>query len=545
MGRECRRDPAVRLLTVLALSTLILSLGPYAPGFKPLIGLPGFSFFRAPARWSLATSLALAILAGKGFDRWREWPRPGRAIRWLVVVAVAWILAVLGLFELAVWSTSRPGSPRVAGWFDRTFKAMPWYGDPSFDPPDPSFRQVMAQARQPAGDPHVPPELASVVLQKSVNPKSLVDQRGMIYLRELWETALWLVLIAIAAGSDRPDDRRSRAAPAVLLLLTFLDLWVLGRHRLIDVDAIRPLKEQSPVLARLAQERRGTRIACNFGNLPILVGKAPISAYRTLDLPAPKNLTQLAASPMIKAESEPAIRAALRATGTRLRVFHPVENRVARVVRRSDPPGEPIDDPALARWIYGADWVSEQGDWVNRFFVWRCDEPAARAWFLPLTGEDDESMLEEWSGEAQDLLPMFDRAWPLAAESTRPEDWSIPVQADGPGWVIVSQLDDPQWSAHWSSLDSPFEDDWEIRPAFRKSGETAGGWQVITVPGRGRWSLRLKYEPRDLVDGTATSIVAWIAWAFVALAAGLRRSGFPARRGSEVGRAFQPDADRK
>ncbi len=47
MLRESRRDAAVRLLTVLALATLFLSLGPYVPGFRLLIELPGFTFFRA------------------------------------------------------------------------------------------------------------------------------------------------------------------------------------------------------------------------------------------------------------------------------------------------------------------------------------------------------------------------------------------------------------------------------------------------------------------------------------------------------------------
>src|SRR5262249_28981392 len=152
--------------------------------------------------------------------------------------------------------------------------------------------------------------------------------------------------------------------PALLLLLTFLDLWTLGRHRLLDVAPIRPLDKQSAVLARLAEERYGSRIACNLGNLPILVGKAPISAYRTMSLPALDALTTLAHEPMIL-QHEPNVRAALWATGTRLRVFHPVENRLARLRTRTDLPGEPIDDPALARWLYGASWASEQGDWVN------------------------------------------------------------------------------------------------------------------------------------------------------------------------------------
>ena len=59
---------ANRKMSSAALATLVLSLGPNVPGFENLIRLPGFSFFRAPARWGLATALALALLAGKGVD---------------------------------------------------------------------------------------------------------------------------------------------------------------------------------------------------------------------------------------------------------------------------------------------------------------------------------------------------------------------------------------------------------------------------------------------------------------------------------------------
>ncbi len=47
--REFGRDRSVRVLAVVAGVTLLLSLGPYIPGFRFLIQLPGFSFFRAPA----------------------------------------------------------------------------------------------------------------------------------------------------------------------------------------------------------------------------------------------------------------------------------------------------------------------------------------------------------------------------------------------------------------------------------------------------------------------------------------------------------------
>ena len=46
--RHWRRDAAVRLLAILFIATLVLSFGPFAPGFLQLIKLPGFSFFRCP-----------------------------------------------------------------------------------------------------------------------------------------------------------------------------------------------------------------------------------------------------------------------------------------------------------------------------------------------------------------------------------------------------------------------------------------------------------------------------------------------------------------
>ncbi len=116
--REWRRESSVRLLTVLAVVTLILSLGPYAPGFRYLIELRGFSFFRAPSRWSVATGLALALLAGKGFDRWVVWPQAGRAARRFAVVALLWVAAIVGVLELALDCTAaaqaRPRSPEVS-----------------------------------------------------------------------------------------------------------------------------------------------------------------------------------------------------------------------------------------------------------------------------------------------------------------------------------------------------------------------------------------------------------------------------------------------
>jgi hypothetical protein len=526
--REFRRDPAVRLLTILALISLILSLGPYIPGFRALITLPGFSFFRAPARWSLVTALALALLAGKGFDRWPVWPRPGRALRWFVGLAVLWIVVVIGLIELAVLSTERPmigekpatGAkarwPVVVGWFDRAFRSMPWSGDPSFPMQDRSFEEVMAGARQPI-DGHVPSYLPlAVVLQKPVSDKIFTNQRWWIYGKELWETVILLALLTAVGGISRVG--RTRSIRVMLMLITYLDLWALGRHRLIDVAPLDKLTNRSPLLARLAQEPRGTRLADPLRNMPMCIGLAPIHSYRTLDLPAVKGLTEMTLGPMSGPEFEGKVKSALRATGAGLRVFSPVENRINHFLGRTEHVAETINDPALARWLYGASWADDQGDWIEQFSIWRSPDDPVRAWYLPLTGGDDEKILDEWKGNPEQILSLFARAEPLRDESSRPVERTIEVWADAAGWVIVSQLHDRQWTAHWIGMEGQGEFDAPIRPTFRRWDDVhrrdeSGAWQRVD---------HLEYEPRDAAEGAAISTIAWCAWWTVAFSLALR-----------------------
>ncbi len=64
--RRWRSDASVRILAILVAVTLCLSLGPFVPGFRQLIRLPGFSFFRAPSRWSLADGTRTRIAGGQG-----------------------------------------------------------------------------------------------------------------------------------------------------------------------------------------------------------------------------------------------------------------------------------------------------------------------------------------------------------------------------------------------------------------------------------------------------------------------------------------------
>ncbi len=516
MIREFRRERAVRFLAIMALLGLVLSLGPYAPGFHYLIKIWGFSFFRAPARWGLMTALALAILAGKGFDRWQAWPRIGRSLVWFVMIATVWVLLVVGVMELALSCTPEPGWPGITRGFQQVFRALPWSGDPS-------FTAVVAAARQPQPDPRLPPGLSqAVVLQKQPAGRVFATERGWIYGKELGETALLLLILGWLGWNGGKGGLSARAARPALIVITVLDLCALGQHRLLDVGPLRPLVEQSPVLARLAREPRGSRIADRrLRNLPMLIGLAPISAYRTLDLPAVASLTTLAQQPLNGPVFEPLVRRALRATGTSIRVFVPVENRTEHVLLRTDEAREQIADSALAGWLFEQQWAAEQANWVTAFRVLDCGAATARAWFVSSDRLRDSAVLEAWSGDPREILPIFDTAEALEAESPRPEEMTVRVDAAETGWVIVSQLFDPQWKAHWLDLAGRDYGEAEILPTFHKKDEP-GGWQRVEIPRPGRLVLRLTYDARDVSVGLAISVLTWVCWMTLAVYLGFR-----------------------
>lgn len=487
--RGFRRDPSIRLLAWLAAWSLLLSLGPYLPGFASWCQLPGFSFFRASARWSLGTALALAILAGKGFDALADWPRPGRALLRFAALAVATPLLVIGAFELALFATDKPGLPAVADAFDRAARALPWSGDPP-------FREVMAAARRPQADVRVLAGLA----REGIDPipaggLRLDRERLGIYGRELRGTALLVAaLLALA-----PFARRIGATRAALLALTALDLWALGRHRAVDLAPIRPLTSQSPLLARLAREPGGSRVVGDLSNLPMVAGAAPVVAYRTLDLPALPMLARAALGPT----GAPIPSAALHATGANLRLLNPYE--AATVLDATAGTMEPIDDPALASWTFGAPFARTR---IARstYHLWRPAAPTSRAWLLPASDDPANTPLAR-------LPALLQAARPLTWKAPDPEHLEVTLHAEGPAVVVVSMLFDPEWQGRWERRGEGREA--ELRRAFgvlRGGTVVDHGWIAATVPGPGDWTLRLSYRGQDVKVGLMVSASAWLFW---------------------------------
>jgi hypothetical protein len=482
IAHSFRRDRAVRVLTLLAAGTLVLSLGPYVPGFDVLARVPGFSFFRAPARWSLATGLALCVLAGKGFDRFELWPRPGRLMVRFVLAALVYIAAVVGGFELALAATRNTGWPAVINIYDRVLRALPW-------PENPSLRDVAERTRMPQNSLQALEALAREGLP-TAGARRFEQERLLIYIHELGPTAVWLLGVALlGAFAKRPLHFR-----AGVVCLTLLDLLSLGRHRPIDVAPLAPLEAQSPLLARLAREPYGARSIDPMFNLSMAAHAAPLFAYRTLDLPAMRWLTALAQGPILGQRQDATVRAALRAAGARVRVFSPY-----------DPPSgldkekrETFADPELAAWLFGRAWSqSRAGSAFTKFTLWWPDQNPTRAWLL-----DDRALSNQSAqgGEPWSVMRVVQNAQPLADESPRPERRTIRVNAAKKGIVLVSQLFYPEWTAVWRGPDGSTPA--TIDRAF-------DGWQAVAVPGPGSWTLELEYAGRDVWQGLTVSAWAW------------------------------------
>jgi hypothetical protein len=99
-----RRCPEVWPPLLLVAAGLLLALGRFNPLAIALALLPGFSLFRAPARWLALYALGAALLAGRGWQQWRLAEAPlGPALRW----------GAAGIALLVVWSLVAPLLARV------------------------------------------------------------------------------------------------------------------------------------------------------------------------------------------------------------------------------------------------------------------------------------------------------------------------------------------------------------------------------------------------------------------------------------------------
>lgn len=514
--RGFRRDPAARALALLVFVTILLSFGPYVPGFRLLIRVPGFSFFRASARWSLATGLALSLLAGKGFDVWQGWRRTRISLAGFAALALVAPLVVLLALELALASSQ----PQAGGGFAATvsralnsFSVARVFADDGRDDPDgpraassSPLATLRKLARTPQDDLRVQAALARQGRPwRSPVERTFEPQRFSIYRQELGMSSVLLLGLLVLA----PFAGRTRFFAVALVGLTGIDLWIAGRHRLTDLGPIQPLTKQSPVLARLATEPPGSRTAESLRNMPMVADAAPILAYRTLDLPCLAELSRMAAGPLGHPGQDAVVADALRYCGVATRVLDPFET----LQTQSTPPQVPrwevheaLDDATLAGWLYSAAWVEQQGPRATRFSLLRSQDTPALAWLVPLTPGRAAEILDSDASQIEHVRSALRDAAPLPVERVSPTQVKATLDVSGPALIVVSQLADPQWRARWVGPGG--ERDVSIQPVFGTGDDV--GWQAVETPGpTGRWTLRLDYEARDVRLGLIVSAIAW------------------------------------
>jgi hypothetical protein len=112
------RDSHVAFFAILAGGSLLLTLGYYTPLYDLLVHVPGFNFFRVPARWLFIVTFSLAVLAGYGFDaliagREREdghFTTFWKTLCWVNVGFSLLLLALLGFGQQTVQQVNELGS---------------------------------------------------------------------------------------------------------------------------------------------------------------------------------------------------------------------------------------------------------------------------------------------------------------------------------------------------------------------------------------------------------------------------------------------------
>jgi hypothetical protein len=102
---------------VIGVLGLLLALGEFNPVYWQLAHLPGFSFFRVPARWLALFALGSALLAGIGLQYLLESPRGLRRIQWAALVLILGGLAAGStLAQQSPQDVIGPAVPTPATW---------------------------------------------------------------------------------------------------------------------------------------------------------------------------------------------------------------------------------------------------------------------------------------------------------------------------------------------------------------------------------------------------------------------------------------------
>ncbi len=473
----CRRDRDVKLLSILLILGLLFSMGRFLPGSTWFLGLPGFDWFAAPARWSVVSGLCWALLAGRGFDQ-----VPHEVLRrWSGKLALAVpVLVVVGLVVIALTVSEFGGLGEKLGRV---------------------FSQVRAML----------PGLAPLALNLALlGLLACGALQGILPRRRHW-TVLVLVWVTVDLG------------------------WTGGQLRPMTWEPRTNLVEQSPVLATIT-DHPGERVAGSLGNSPMALGTATFinDGIPEMDrfwdnwVPPYEQLWRrtLATIPATTRWNDMAIR--LQASPGFMDRDDIEFLRLADIRRLYGVFGseqfdeefplrmaETIRDEWLTRQYFGSDLASTYftgGNWS----LWELDDRvvSARAWLFPV-----DNPPEAGTDPRQYLRPpparrrMLDSqpAVPLTDIVDRGETVVVCGTAASESVLVLADLDYPGWEATLKTEGQSRQV--SIAPAF-------GGWRSVLIPGPGRFELTFSFQPESYRVGSTISLTAVIVWLILMITTG-------------------------
>jgi hypothetical protein len=509
-----RREPRVRLWIGLVLVTIAFSLGPYEPLFRGLIKLPGFDGFRSSARWSIATALFLALLAGRAIDGVRSIDRLRIWLRSFVIVFV--LVAGLSGLWCAMMVNAAPGRSKLAwtalSWIDRTWSWVSPWEDRN------GLRGAALQAHRPPNDPWTIPALARLGYRLTPLPGELTTtERGIpvravtlasefrhVMMQEMLPPAVMLAII-LASVYVVPW---TRSMPTWLLFgLVALDLGAAAWLRPTEFVPRGKLTELSPLMGHLNQLARGERVAFDQ-NLPMLAGAAAVNAYRTVDIP-------------FSTQWHNPDRSIDNWTW-----YHRIQNRTdsawdvweAESPSSVPPPQEGdedvvIVDPLVAGILRSSKFVAQFGRPASVFRLRRRDpSKRSRAWYWDKSVETDrfQALLQVEPLKPSDRTVVWlyrSPATPVERVRFEPESQEFAVNSTGPGMLIVSELAYPGWEATVKWPDG--------RSAAVEAIVTQAGCLMVPVASAGEVRVELRYHSAPFQRGSVVSATSFAVCALV------------------------------
>gem|GEM_PF-2786449 len=501
--RKFQHDPSTKALTITLFAVLLLAAGPYIPGFSLLIRLPGFSFFRAPARWTMPATFIMALLASQGLEIVMEDPsRARKSLKRFCLASLFLIASTLSLIEISARLTApRPGQNSLAmGMINQARSVlMPAWAD----------RQLTEDwvRRSRSTEAASIPAYAKPYTNLALN--NFNRDRPAAYFHEvLPQVALLLTLFA---GSCLTGSSRTRMATCLMLVIV-ADLFLVSGLRSIETAPMQDIATQSPVLNRLRSlsinQDWPLAIWGDLGNLPMAVGASPLRAYRTLDIPVMPAINDR----LMQSFDEKAL-AVSRLAGVGVIVFDPPTWSILRGKWNANATIEEINDPELWAWLT-TKALARKGS--TTFAVVTLNQPLGRVWKVSVNDLAKQGITEpEKATSPANLDRLAELASPLPVKRPVPEQIVIQDSSKGNELWMIAQWADPSWKAQLTN------DQGQSHPTDIIALE--GGWQGVMIPSPGVWTLKFNYKPASAIWGMRISSLSWILLITVSLCLRLPR----------------------